>query len=165
MLCGLDRGLGEATAPRLSEALVRRFHSDESALAAQLHDITLQVFAEIQGIISSHPSGKLLLQVVVPHQDGVCLHAGMVGMLKTARAEHPWLVPQLIELEAEVAATKAASAVDECVGHPEDFHVRYRDDVRYLGSWKEAVPTASGKQLTWRQDGWHIRPLLSCEPW
>ena len=153
LLCDLDRTLGEETALLKRDAIVRQFQSDEGAIEAQLRHVTLQVFDLIKGANSSE---KLLLQVVVPHQDGVCLHAGLIGLLKTARAEQPQLAPQLIELEADMSSPEVASALHACALHPEDLHVRYHDHIRYIRSWREAVPADAEKSFSWKQNGVYL---------
>ncbi|NEZ54551.1 SDR family NAD(P)-dependent oxidoreductase [Leptolyngbyaceae cyanobacterium CCMR0081] len=162
LFCGLDQSLGRECAARLEGVMVHHIPSpvlasDQGTLEAQLGHAALQVFKLIQKLIQGLNSPeKLLLQVVVPHHGGICLHGGLIGILRTARAEYKWLVPQLIELDGQALFSETVARVNDCACHPDDLHIRYHGHDRYIRSWQEIVPTPTEKSFDWQQNGVYL---------
>ena len=77
-------------------------HSTEPPkIGERFETYALQIFEEVQKIFLASPSGKVLVQLVVPNQKERRLFSGFTGILNTAQVENPKLFGQLLEIESE----------------------------------------------------------------
>jgi 3-oxoacyl-(acyl-carrier-protein) synthase/NADP-dependent 3-hydroxy acid dehydrogenase YdfG/acyl carrier protein len=83
------------------------------------------------------------------------LFYGLSGLLKSAHAENPKFVGQIIEVELTETAQGIAEKLRECGSNPEDSLVSYRCGKRYVGAWVETiVPQTIGRP--WKDKGVYL---------
>ena len=85
----------------------------------------IRVFEEIQNILKNKFNGRTLLQVVVTGQAERQLFGGLSGLLKTAQAENPKLIGQLIELDAQTEIAELIAKLKENSCCVKDQRIRY----------------------------------------
>ncbi|MEU5417941.1 SDR family NAD(P)-dependent oxidoreductase [Streptomyces sp. NPDC020667] len=109
---------------------------DEDDLALRYTRHTETVLARLRQAIPATRDGHALLQVVVPADGEGRLLAGLGGLLRTARMEHPKLLTQLVEMETPVdTATLCERLRQEAAAGLDDVAVRYADGRRQVPQW------------------------------
>ena len=96
-----------------------------------------RLLAEMQELLRAAPGDAALVQVVVPVSGEGQVHAGLSGLLRTARLEHPKLVGQVIAVAPSVSASDLAELLAQSAGSPEDLVVRVEAGIRSVASWEE----------------------------
>nr|WP_240464227.1 SDR family NAD(P)-dependent oxidoreductase [Paenibacillus apiarius] len=127
----------------------------QKEIGLQFQTYAGQVFEEIQTILMEKPGGTVLIQVVVPCQEGRKLYSGLSGLLKTARLENPKLITQLIEMEPTEDTAGIIAKLNAESNSPADNHIRYQDGKRYIPVWKQAQATGE-TGLPWKEGGIYL---------
>ena len=117
----------QALSQALPEAEIRVAKTRSRAAATRFGDLAGRLLAVLKELLSATRSGEVLLQVVVPAGDTL---AGLAGMLKTAHAEDPRCMTQLVEVEPGMAADGLAVALAADAARPGDMRVRHAAGVR-----------------------------------
>ncbi|HEU4818025.1 SDR family NAD(P)-dependent oxidoreductase, partial [Janthinobacterium sp.] len=117
---------------------------------------TVAAFEEIKWILQARPTGKVLFQIVVPALSGHQLMAGLSGLLKTAHLENPLLVGQLIALDDTQLHRGLPAKLLENRHMPQDRHIRYEDDGRWVAGWKEVTASARAMHKPWKAGGVYL---------
>lgn len=115
----------------------------------------VSVFEEIQSILRDKMSGKTLIQIVVPGENGYGLYSGLAGILRTASLENPKLTVQLIETAPEMDEEDIIEKISENISCPEDLHIRYRDGKRQVPVWSE-VNDEGKTVIPWKDGGVYL---------
>ena len=125
--------------------------SDQECEAARFTDLAGQLLAAVKDIIASKPAGQVLLQVLVPLSETDPVPAAFAGLLRTARAEDPRIVAQLIEVEPGATPEALAALLAADAAAPDDVHVRHAAGGRQVRALAEvtvpaevAAPVAAG---------------------
>jgi hypothetical protein len=118
-------------------------------------ECALKVFEEIKEILIGGLKGKTLVQTVIQGQAEQKLFYGLSGMLKSARAENPKLLGQIIEVESTEAPGEIAEKLKENGKSPEDIMVSYRQGKRYTAVWDEAAISQSAV-TPWKDKGVYL---------
>ncbi|MCX7293777.1 SDR family NAD(P)-dependent oxidoreductase, partial [Janthinobacterium sp.] len=100
------------------------------------------------------PAAPVLLQLVVSAAGPQQLSAGLAGLLKSARLEHPNLVGQVIMMAQEEHADQLAARLEENSRHPDDALVAYLDGQRQVLGWRE--PDAALALQPWQAGGVYL---------
>ncbi|KPC60798.1 hypothetical protein ADL29_27455, partial [Streptomyces chattanoogensis] len=131
-------GLGvPCTALPADADLARRFTRQAETLLARL-----------QHLVPATRDGRVLLQVVVPADGEHRVLAGLGGLLRTARMEHPRLLTQLVEVEAPLDPATLCERLRRDAASPDDVAVRYSGGQRRVPQWtavEDAAPTRPWK--------------------
>ena len=114
----------------------------------------VRVFEEIQNIFKDKFNGKALLQVVVTCQAERQLFGGLAGLLKTAQAENPKLIGQLIELDAQTETAGMIAKLQENSCCVKDQRIRYADGKRMIAAWSELEVPEAG--VPWKDQGVYL---------
>jgi len=87
LLCEVgDVGAGELQ-PLLGHATCHGWTASAADVAQRYKQHARQLFEHVQAILKGKPAGPVLLQVVVPSLGEAQVHAGLSGLLRTARQE------------------------------------------------------------------------------
>ncbi len=155
MLCGFDGSMGEEIASRLPGVRCIIMGSEDQEIAGRFSSYAEQVFGEIRRIIMDRPESEVLMQVLVPPDDGSRLFSGLSGLLKTARMENPKVVGQLIRMRAD--ADLIAERLDENAKSPADAEIEYRNDRRHVREWREVGASPEGRPaIPWKDGGVYL---------
>ena len=146
LLCGLEDGHVARIRERFPQAtcLVAPAEAD---LAASFESAAATLLEKLQAL--SAQTGRHLIQVVVPREGERQALAGLDGMLRTARLEHPRLVGQLIAVEAGQDLVRVLQDDGEAQ------RVRYVRGERQASHWVEARP-ATQAASPWKQHGVYL---------
>ncbi|WP_344609197.1 SDR family NAD(P)-dependent oxidoreductase, partial [Streptomyces glaucus] len=98
--------------------------------------------------------GDVLVQLAVPAQGDDRLTAGLDGMLRSARQEHPRLVTQLIEVDPTADAEALAAALRQEAAGAADGTVRRTGGRRLVPRW-EAIEDTVPEQ-PWKAGGVYL---------
>lgn len=98
----------------------------------------------------------MLIQIAVPAQSNPQLLSGLTGLLKTAQLENPKLTGQLIEIDSGMNADDMAGTIKENRLCLSDKHIRYWNEKRYVGEWRETDAEQLGVKVPWRDQGVYL---------
>nr|BAP05596.1 CalH [uncultured Candidatus Entotheonella sp.] len=112
-------------------------------------DLAIRVFEEIRSLLADWTDGYTFVQVLLPSP----FLSGLGGLLKSAHAEQPRLVGQLIELEGHETAAVLARYLATNTRRPEDTTVRYRAGRREVLSWEEQSTSEKQPPIPWKNNG------------
>ncbi len=115
-----------------------------------------QAFEDIQKLLNSRPKEKILVQLIVPVQEGTQLLSGLSGLLKTAQLENPAFTGQLIELQPESSAEDILQRLKENEKFPHDKHIRYVKNQRWVAEWKEWTAAEGNELIPWKDHGVYL---------
>jgi acyl transferase domain-containing protein/acyl carrier protein/SAM-dependent methyltransferase len=110
----------------------------------------LILFEKIQTILKSKPKEKVLFQVVVSKQH---LFSGLSGLLKTARAENPMFVGQLIIIDED---QRIQTIIEENSRCPDVNHIKYKGDKRFVADLEEIGALSKKTVVPWKDNGIYL---------
>ncbi len=132
-----------------AEALVMTLRSGRSD--TRYSDLAVRVFEEISSLLAGRREGYTFVQLLVPAP----MLTGLAAVLKSAHAEQPRFVGQLLLLEGDESPQQLAGYLTDNSLHPEDTVVRYQNGRREVLVWEEqAAPAAA--QPTWVDNGVYL---------
>ncbi|WP_198291983.1 SDR family NAD(P)-dependent oxidoreductase, partial [Janthinobacterium sp. CG3] len=130
--------------------------SHHNGMVDDFQRYAVAAFEEIKWILQSRPVGKVLFQIVVPALSGHQLMAGLSGLLKTAHLENPHLIGQLIALDNAQQGDGLREKLLANRRMPQDRHIRYEDDGRWVAGWKEVTAGARAMHKPWKAGGVYL---------
>ncbi|MBT2575230.1 amino acid adenylation domain-containing protein [Bacillus sp. ISL-51] len=124
--------------------------------AAERFQTYAQTIAErIQQMMGEKRKGRILIQTVISADGSQQLFAGLSGLLKTAELEYGKLTCQLIEISAIEEMPAIAQKLKNDSQRPQDKHIRYKGEKRYVKAWKEIQP-ALETDAVWKDEGVYL---------
>ncbi|MFF7995598.1 SDR family NAD(P)-dependent oxidoreductase [Kitasatospora xanthocidica] len=102
------------------------------------------VLTRVQRLLDERPSGRSLLQLVVPTGEPGLL-GGLGGLLRTVRLEHPAVRVQVIETDPDTEDLAGLLAAD---ARTSDEQLRHRAGRREVMDW-QPVPAEAGARAPW----------------
>ena len=121
----------------------------------RFQDYAMRLFKEIRDIIIDKPEENILVQVVVPDNGEQQVFSGLRGLLKTAQAENPRIIGQLIELGQEDTEEIIDKLKAESLS-VSDSYVKYQGSKRYVGNWSEVVIPVRSVKVPWKDNGTYL---------
>ena len=168
ILCELDEISPENMETGINQSVsVNRclsLQSESQRIDKRFMSYATQMFEEIQRLLQGNPTGKVLVQVVIPGNGEKQLLGGLSGLLKTARLENPKLIGQLIEVDSghDISDTGVRAFIAEIIAKlkenrrsPMDTHIRYQDGKRWVARWSELEPSPAGR-IPWKDGGIYL---------
>ncbi|MWV45370.1 SDR family NAD(P)-dependent oxidoreductase [Paenibacillus sp. HJL G12] len=156
MLVELDAEHRDQVAAQLTSArCVPLEASAELDIAERFHCYAEQALLEIQTMLSEKPKGNVLIQIVVPSDGERSLFAGLAGLLKTVRLEHPKCYGQLIETDEIVVSELVRKLRDES-RNPIEQVVRYTNNERCIVNWRELEVSRDEIRIPWKEQGVYL---------
>ncbi|MEJ2116992.1 MAG: SDR family NAD(P)-dependent oxidoreductase, partial [Alphaproteobacteria bacterium] len=156
LLYGVDVAVS-ALADHLPGAFCGEGLAHGEDVAAAYEQSVQDLCARLQEILRKSPSEPVLVQAVVPAEGAGALLAGLAGVLKTVRQEHPGVTGQLISVAPNEDAASLAAKLAENARSPQDAEIRYTDGAREVAGWRElAAEPEAGPAQPWRADGVYL---------
>ncbi|MFM7532345.1 MAG: SDR family NAD(P)-dependent oxidoreductase, partial [Rubrivivax sp.] len=137
LLCEVPQVQPEALQPLLGQARVEVLGTPGGDIAQRYQRHARSLFDRLQKILQGKPTAAVLVQVIVPTLGDAQVHAGLAGLLRTARQENPKLTGQLIAVEAGVSAQELARQLQDNAQEPWQQEIRYQDHQRLVRAWSE----------------------------
>jgi len=115
----------------------------------------------IQQIFTEAPSGRSLLQVLIPwageaDMTGSELFVGLSGITRAAQLENPRFVGQVILLPRETSDKRLQEILTENSGRTSEREIRYEQERRTVLSWRDSPAFEASPGLCWRSDGTYL---------
>jgi hypothetical protein len=155
ILCEIEGVSSETVEGNMEGVRCIRVQSHSDSIEERFENCALQIFDEIKKILTNKAAGKVLIQILIPGGSENRFFYGFSGMLRTAWAENPKIVGQIIEMEPYVHSERVVTILRDNCQNPEDGIICYRSGRRYVGTWKEAkVPEKYKKP--WKNGGVYI---------
>ncbi|WP_339254521.1 SDR family NAD(P)-dependent oxidoreductase [Paenibacillus sp. FSL P2-0136] len=124
-------------------------------IAERYESHALRIMKEMQEILRSPEEQKVLVQLVIWPEGERQLLAGLLGLLRCARAEDSRLTVQLLELEREDDPVSISEKL-KAESHMRAEHVRYSEGKRKVINWTEAPRFPESASLPWRENGVYL---------
>jgi acyl transferase domain-containing protein/ribosomal protein S18 acetylase RimI-like enzyme/aryl carrier-like protein len=118
-------------------------------------DHALACFEEVKRILADKPRGRVLLQVVIPQQQGAMLLAGLSGLLSTATGENPNFIGKIFLTEAEIASDALGAQLLREQRSSSDTLVKYSQGQRHVLRWQE-VRSNDPSLLAFKHNGVYL---------
>ncbi|MEO8382098.1 MAG: SDR family NAD(P)-dependent oxidoreductase [Acidobacteriota bacterium] len=112
-------------------------------------------FERVQTILRDRPSGRVLVQVVVPDHEEQSLLSGLSGLLRTAALENPRFSGQVLLVPAGVTSEELCGFLREERGGPLDPLIRYDSRGRHGLRWQE-VPAGDAVPVAYSDGGVYV---------
>ena len=109
-------------------------------------DIALQCFETLKAILLSKPTGRALVQIVVPNDAEHLVLRGLSGLLGTAAQENPKLVGQLLFVDAHITTDALAILLQQEAHEWPDAVVRYENGQRQALRWRTVDAAQAGEE-------------------
>ncbi len=132
------------------------FHSESDDISKRFEDYAIRLFEDIKKFFEGNPKDKFLIQVVVFDRGEKILFSALAGLLKTAVQENQKLVAQLIEIGPEEDTKEAFQKIKDTVVSPDEFHIRYQDNKRYLLGLRKEDLSQTGAGIPWKDGGVYL---------
>ncbi|MFF0897345.1 SDR family NAD(P)-dependent oxidoreductase [Streptomyces sp. NPDC003278] len=142
------------------QAELRTFRTRADTADEDYLRLTRALLTEIRALTATGATRDHLLQVVVAGHDapGARLMAGVSGLLRTARLEHPRLRTQYVEHLDARSAEALAQAIRAGLRHPGETEIRHTCGETYVRRLAELPVTAPEDAAAppWRDGGVHL---------
>ncbi|MEV0636195.1 SDR family NAD(P)-dependent oxidoreductase [Streptomyces sp. NPDC050619] len=154
LLCDMPE-LADAFEARCPSVEVLRLTSAEIGTAERFTEYVVQALDHVQRVLPGSGRQPVLVQLVVPEDGDPALALGLLGLLKSARAEDPALLIQAVLVDAGDSADHLVSQV-VAGGRRADG-----DCVRFRGAEVEALTWAEHKapperRVPWKSGGVYL---------
>ena len=160
ILCEMDETLRESVENGLNgTAHTRRciiLQSSYQGLEERFREYAAMVFGEIQAVLRDKPKGRVLVQIVVQNQGEQRLFSGLSGLLKTACAENPNIVGQLIEIEPGEEPEDLIVKLKESGQIPAYNRISHVDGKMWTLAWKGVETSGEEAGIPWRDRGVYL---------
>ena len=156
MFCEPSAGVRQGIETPINGMRCLALESKQEGIAERFQDYALQAFEEIQSLLKGKIPGKVLIQIVTSIQDEQQLFAGLGGLLKTAQAENPKLIGQLLEIAAEEDWEGIIEKLEESGRSSIDKQIRYQDSKRYAAGWNEVAMSPEAERIPWKDQGVYL---------
>uniref|UniRef100_UPI00272B21A7 type I polyketide synthase n=1 Tax=Vallitalea guaymasensis TaxID=1185412 RepID=UPI00272B21A7 len=130
--------------------------SNQDSVDKRYIDYGLQVFERIKDILATKSNDRVLIQILVPNHKEQHIFSGLSGLLKTASLENSKVTGQIIELSSWDDTSVISKIVQENSIHPNDKHIKYNNDKRYVKTWKEIDMTDRNTSIRWKDNGTYL---------
>ncbi|WP_050486703.1 SDR family NAD(P)-dependent oxidoreductase [Streptomyces sp. CNS654] len=147
--------LGEALTRQDPAVRLLPLTSTAHGAAERYTDNTVRLLEHVRGLLEGDGTRpRALVQLAVPDHDGA-LAQGLLGLLKSARAEEPGLLPQAVLLDPAESAERQAARIAAARRHPGETLLRFRGDRAEALAWREA-DAVSEAPVPWRNGGVYL---------
>ncbi|MFE4053271.1 SDR family NAD(P)-dependent oxidoreductase [Streptomyces sp. YIM B13518] len=156
LLCDMPE-LADAFAARCPSAEVLRLTSAAPGTAERFTEYTVAALEHVRQVMPGSARRDVLVQLVVPEDGDRALALGLLGLLKSARAEDPALRVQAVLVDAGASAGSLVSRTAEAAGRAEGDCVRFRGGEAEVLTWAEhTVPGPSERGVPWKNGGVYL---------
>ncbi len=112
------------------------------------------VLSQLQALAQDTSQTPVLVQLVVPEFGAQQVSAGLAGLLKSARLEHPKLLGQVIAVDREDDVAQLVAKLKENSRSAQDVQIRYDAGERQVLGWSEL--SGAQPQMPWKDDGVYL---------
>ncbi|AOY76260.1 SDR family NAD(P)-dependent oxidoreductase [Clostridium formicaceticum] len=155
ILCQSAEATQESIENHINGVRCLSLQAQEAGIEAGFQSYAIEIFEEIQSILKSKPTGKVLVQIVISPQEEQQLLSGLSGLLKTAQLENPKILGQLIEIEADEDLEGIIEKLQEN-SKSSTNHVRYQKGKRYITDWNEIEVSQESENIPWKEGGIYL---------
>ncbi|WP_139140982.1 type I polyketide synthase, partial [Streptomyces oceani] len=145
----------ETLRARVGEAAVHALESPASGSATRYADLACRALDIVKRLVTDPALPRTLVQLVCPGTGEDVLTSGLLAMLRTAAAENPRIVPQLVLVDPGLRADPVVEQVLRGRDHPDTSAMRWRDGEREVLVWRE-LPAVARAELPWKEGGTYV---------
>lgn len=154
LLCDVPE-LADAFAARHPSAEVLRLTSGAPGAAERFTEYAVAALEHVRQVMPGSTRQDVLVQLVVPEDGDRALALGLLGLLKSARAEDPALRVRAVLVDAGDGAERLVSQLAEVALWAEGDCVRFRDGEAEVLTWAEHTAPPE-RRVPWRNGGVYL---------
>ncbi|MCX2924136.1 SDR family NAD(P)-dependent oxidoreductase [Streptomyces sp. NEAU-W12] len=154
LLCDMPE-LADAFAARHPSADVLRLTSAVPGTAERFTEYAVAALEHVRQIMPGSARQDVLVQLVVPEDGDRALALGLLGLLKSARAEDPALRVRAVLVDAGDSAEHLVTQVTEAARRAEGDCVRFRGGGAEVLTWAEHTAPAE-RRVPWKNGGVYL---------
>ncbi|MFF4407202.1 SDR family NAD(P)-dependent oxidoreductase [Streptomyces sp. NPDC001404] len=154
LLCDMP-GLADAFEARCPSAEVLRLTSAEAGTAGRFTEYAVQTLEHVRRVLPGSARQPVLVQLVVPEDGDRALALGLLGLLKSARAEDPALLVQAVLVDAGDSTDRLVSQVLEGSRRAEGDCIRFRGAEAETLAWAEHKAPPE-RRVPWKNGGVYL---------
>ncbi|WP_185113962.1 SDR family NAD(P)-dependent oxidoreductase [Fulvivirga imtechensis] len=130
--------------------------SSQQNIAERFSEIAGTCFELIKNILHKKPSGKVLLQIVIPDNQEEKLFAGLSGLLKTAALENPHIAGQIILLQTDIFGDELVKRLELEKTRHQDEVIKYDNDGRRVLRLQEISTRGKAPKIAFKDRGVYL---------
>ncbi|WP_070198818.1 SDR family NAD(P)-dependent oxidoreductase [Streptomyces oceani] len=154
LLCDMP-GLADAMEARHPSVEVLRLTSAETGSAERFTEYAAQALGHVQGALPGSARQPVLMRLVVPEDGEPALAQGLLGLLKSARAEDPGLLVQAVLVDAGEGTDRLAAQVATGGSRVHGDCVRFRGTEAEVLTWAEHQEPPE-RRVPWKNGGVYL---------
>ncbi|NGO11411.1 SDR family NAD(P)-dependent oxidoreductase [Streptomyces sp. HC44] len=147
--------LGELLARRDPAARLLHLTSAAPGIAERFTEYTVQALDHLRRLLAEGVRHGARVQLVVPDEAGLATTRGLSGLLKSAQAEEPGLLPQVVLVDPAETTEQMMTRVVAARRHPDESCVRFRAGRVEALAWRESDAPAEVR-VPWRSGGVYL---------
>ncbi|MGJ7907989.1 SDR family NAD(P)-dependent oxidoreductase [Actinopolyspora sp. H202] len=147
--------LGEALAHRHPEARLVPLTTATSGIAERFIEHTVQALDQVRHLMNDKARHPVLVQLIVPGDTGMATVEGILGLLKSARAEEPGLLVQALLTGQDETVEQTVSGVLMGREYATEPCLRVRDGHVEALTWHESAALREAPE-PWRTGGVYL---------
>ncbi|QMU78253.1 SDR family NAD(P)-dependent oxidoreductase [Streptacidiphilus sp. PB12-B1b] len=147
--------LGEILARQDPAARLLELTSVAPGIAERFTEYTVQALDHLRRLLADGVRHGVCVQLVVPDRTGLGTTRGLLGLLKSAQAEAPGLLPQVLLVDPAETAEQLMSRLVAGRRYPHESCLRFRGDRVEALAWREA-DTPAEVRVPWRSGGVYL---------
>ncbi|MEV5432441.1 SDR family NAD(P)-dependent oxidoreductase [Streptomyces sp. NPDC052701] len=147
--------LGELLARRDPAARPLRLTSGATGIAERFTEYTVQALDHLRRLMAEGVRHGVRIQLVVPDETGLGTTRGLLGLLRSAQAEEPGLLPQVVVVDPAETAERTMSRLAAARRYPDAACLRFRADRAEVLGWRED-DTPAPARAPWRGGGVYL---------
>ncbi|WLQ38960.1 SDR family NAD(P)-dependent oxidoreductase [Streptomyces laculatispora] len=147
--------LGALLARQDPQARLLPLTSAAPGIAERFTEYTVQALDHLRRLLAEGTRHGVRVQLVVPDATAAATTRGLFGLLKSAQAEEPGLLPQLVLVDAAETAEQMLSRVVAARRYPDESCLRFRSGRVEALAWREGEEPAEGR-APWRSGGVYL---------
>ncbi|MET8560105.1 SDR family NAD(P)-dependent oxidoreductase [Streptomyces flaveolus] len=148
-------GLGALLARRDPAARLLPLVSAAPGIAERFTEYTVQALEHLRRLMAEGVRDGARVQLLVPDETGLATTRGLLGLLRSAQAEEPGLLPQLVLVEPAETAERMMSRLAAARRHPDASCLRFRAGRVEVLDWREG-DTPAEPRVPWRSGGVYL---------
>ena len=129
--------------------------SAATGIAERFTDYTVQALDHLRRLMDEGVRHGVSVQLVVPDETGLATTRGLLGLLKSAQAEEPGLLPQVLLVDPAETAEQMMSRIAVGRRYPPESCLRFRAGRVEALTWREGDAQGEAR-VPWRSGGVYL---------
>jgi len=140
----------------MPESACFHIETKQKSMVDRFSDIAIACFENIKKLLSSKPTGKILVQIVIENTQEAVVYTSLSALLKTATLENHNLVGQIIISDQVKSTQKLAEQLRYERNHAVNTITKYENGDRYIKSLQKLTIEESEPTKIFKENGVYL---------